>query len=85
MIPFIIAEQEGDVMIIKRRCAKEIEIGCVFDDHEGTPGVSYHFWIENKCCISRLFRTMITIAFATLPIAIKTENASKLAKMERQL
>ena len=44
MIPFIIAEQEGDVMIIKRRCAKEIEIGCVFDDHEGTPGVSYHFF-----------------------------------------
>ena len=64
----------------------ELEIECVFDDNEGgKPGVSYHFLIENKCCISRLFRTMITIAFATLPIAIKTENASKLAKMERLL
>ena len=42
VIPFLIAVQEGDVMLIERRCAKEIEIGCVFDDHEGTPGVSYH-------------------------------------------
>ena len=66
----------------------ELEIECVFDDNEGgNPGVSYHFQLkfENKCCLSRLFRTMITIAFATLPIAIKTENASKLAKMERLL
>ena len=64
----------------------ELEIECVFDDNEGgKPGVSYHILIENKGCISRLFRTMITIAFATLPIAIKTENASKRAKMERLL
>ena len=51
MIPFIIAEQEGDVMIIKRRCAKEIEIGCVFDDHEGTPGVSYHFQLKTNVAL----------------------------------
>ena len=72
-------------MRIERRCAKEVEIACVFDDHEGTPGVSYLFQFLNKCYISPFFRTMITIAFVTLLIAIKTENASKLAKMERQL
>ena len=43
IIPFLIAEEAVDVMRIERRCAKEIEIACVFDDHEGTSGVSYLF------------------------------------------
>ena len=33
-------------MIIERRCSMELEIECVFDDHEGTPGVSYHFQMK---------------------------------------
>ena len=55
VILFLIAEQEGDVFIIERRCSMELDVSCEFDDHEGTPGDYDRFCICNtsNCNIDR--------------------------------